>query len=92
MESPTFAGASFGLVGQYERIEGAFTGEVDPKDPSNADTPQPVSSSGWDYTDATLTAVKLTSGDFGGQGAFSIKPNLQVIGNLPNRSQYSTEY
>jgi hypothetical protein len=39
-----------------------------------------------------LTAVKLTSGDFGGQGAFSIKPNLQVIGILPNRSQYSTEY
>jgi hypothetical protein len=36
-----------------------------------ADTPQPVPSSGWDYTDATLTAVKLTSGDFGGQGAFS---------------------
>ena len=35
-----------------------------------ADTPQPVPSSDWDYTDATLTAVKLTSGDFGGQGAF----------------------
>ena len=34
MESPTFAGASFGPVGQYERIEGTFTGEVGPKNPS----------------------------------------------------------
>jgi hypothetical protein len=30
VESPTFAGASFGSVGQYERIEGTFTGTVDP--------------------------------------------------------------
>jgi Alpha/beta hydrolase domain len=41
-EAPTFkttaapGGASFGAVGQYERIEGIFTGEVDPKDPLNA--------------------------------------------------------
>jgi hypothetical protein len=35
-EAPTFAGANFGTVGQYERIEGSFTGEVDPKDPLNA--------------------------------------------------------
>jgi len=34
VESSTFAGASFGLVGQYERIEGTFAGEVDPKDRS----------------------------------------------------------
>src|SRR3984893_14890307 len=27
---------SFGSVGQYERIEGTITGEVDPKDPLNA--------------------------------------------------------
>jgi hypothetical protein len=35
-ESPTFGGASFGAVGQYERISGQIIGEVDPKDPLNA--------------------------------------------------------
>src|SRR6516225_10566922 len=35
-EAPTFGGATFGSVGQYERIEGTITGEVDPKDPLNA--------------------------------------------------------
>jgi hypothetical protein len=34
------------------------------------DTPQPVPSSGWDYANASLTAVKLTSGNFGGPGSF----------------------
>jgi hypothetical protein len=34
-ESPTFGGASF-AAGQYERIEGRITGEVDPNDPQNA--------------------------------------------------------
>ncbi len=34
-ESPTFGGASFGAVGQYERISGRVIGEVDPKDPVN---------------------------------------------------------
>jgi len=34
-ESPTFGGRSFGSVGQYERISGTITGEVDPKDPTN---------------------------------------------------------
>jgi Alpha/beta hydrolase domain len=34
------------------------------------DTPQPVPASGWDYTDNTLTAVKLTSGKFGATGSF----------------------
>ena len=34
------------------------------------DTPTVIPSSGWDYTDATLTAVKLTSGKFGGPGSF----------------------
>src|ERR1700735_1588809 len=33
VESPTFGGASFGGVGQYERIEGQIIGEVDPSDP-----------------------------------------------------------
>jgi hypothetical protein len=36
VESPTFGGQSFGAVGQYERIEGTITGEVDPFDPHNA--------------------------------------------------------
>jgi alpha/beta hydrolase family protein len=34
------------------------------------DTPMVIPPSGWDYTDTTLTAVKLTSGAFGGPGSF----------------------
>jgi hypothetical protein len=34
------------------------------------DTPQPIPSSGWDYANGSLTAVKLTSGNFGGPGSF----------------------
>src|ERR1051325_3706962 len=34
-ESPTFGGASFGDVGQYEKLVGRAYGEVDPKDPRN---------------------------------------------------------
>jgi hypothetical protein len=36
VQSPTFGGASFGSVGQYELIQGTFTGEVDPLNPQNA--------------------------------------------------------
>jgi hypothetical protein len=36
VQSPTFGGASFGSVGQYELIQGTFTGEVDPVNPQNA--------------------------------------------------------
>src|SRR5690242_2055031 len=36
VEAPTFGATSFGSVGQYERIEGTVTGEVDPKDPLNS--------------------------------------------------------
>src|SRR6266581_3305513 len=36
IESPTFGGRAFGAVGQYERISGQVTGEVDPKDPRNS--------------------------------------------------------
>jgi alpha/beta hydrolase family protein len=35
-----------------------------------ADTPIPVPASDWDYVDAKLNAVKLTSGEFGGPGSF----------------------
>jgi len=35
-QSPTFGGASFGAVGQYELIQGTITGEVDPFNPQNA--------------------------------------------------------
>ena len=35
-ESPTFGGASFGSVGQYELIQGTITGEVNPANPQNA--------------------------------------------------------
>jgi len=34
------------------------------------DAPQLVPASDWDYTDSTLTAVKLNSGNFGGSGSF----------------------
>ena len=36
VQSPTFGGANFGSVGQYELIQGTFTGEVDPFNPQNA--------------------------------------------------------
>ena len=36
VESPTFAGASFGAVGPYEKLVGRAYGEVDPTDPKNA--------------------------------------------------------
>ena len=35
-----------------------------------ADAPIPVPESDWDYVDAKLNAVKLTSGNFGGPGSF----------------------
>ena len=35
-ESPTFAGLSFGAVGQYEKLRGVAYGELDPADPRNA--------------------------------------------------------
>ena len=35
-QSPTFGGASFGAVGQYELIQGTISGEVDPDNPQNA--------------------------------------------------------
>jgi hypothetical protein len=38
VESPIFSGASFGSVGQYERIEDTFTGTVDPGNSHNAVT------------------------------------------------------
>ncbi len=36
VESPTFGGASFGAVGQFEKLVGTAYGEVDPDDPHNA--------------------------------------------------------
>src|SRR5260370_542647 len=35
-----------------------------------ADAPVPVPADAWDYVDAKLNAVKLTSGNFGGPGSF----------------------
>jgi len=35
IESPTFGGTSFGAVGQYEKLIGTVTGEVDPHDRRN---------------------------------------------------------
>jgi Alpha/beta hydrolase domain len=36
VESPTYADQSFGAVGSYTRINGTFTGKLDPADPHNA--------------------------------------------------------
>jgi hypothetical protein len=36
VQSPTFGGASFGEVGQYEKLTGRAVGELDPADPLNA--------------------------------------------------------
>src|SRR5262249_24466933 len=36
VDSPTFSGARFGDVGQYERLDGTAYGEVDPRAPGNA--------------------------------------------------------
>jgi hypothetical protein len=36
VESPTYAGQTFGAVGTYTRISGTFTGKLDPTDPHNA--------------------------------------------------------
>ncbi|HKX29372.1 MAG TPA: alpha/beta hydrolase domain-containing protein [Blastocatellia bacterium] len=36
VESPTFEGATFGTVGQYEKLVGRAYGEVDPLDPRNS--------------------------------------------------------
>ena len=36
VESPTYGGASFGNVGQYERLDGIAYGEIDPRAPQNA--------------------------------------------------------
>jgi hypothetical protein len=36
IESPTFEGLSFGNVGQYEKLVGRVTGELDPADPHNS--------------------------------------------------------
>ena len=36
VERPTFGGASFGSVGQFEKLVGTAYGEVDPKDPHNS--------------------------------------------------------
>ena len=36
VQSPTFDGAAFGSVGQYEKLVGRVYGEVDPSDPLNA--------------------------------------------------------
>jgi hypothetical protein len=81
-ESPTYGGTSFGSVGQYERIEGTITGEVDPKDPLNAV-----------IVDIGLVP-KNANGTVGYTATFQIlrpmdlkKGNHRVIFELPNRGR-----
>jgi hypothetical protein len=81
-ETPTYAGAEFGSVGQYERIDGTITGEVDPKDPLNAvivdidRAPKNANGTvGYTATFQILRPVDLTKG------------NHRVIFELPNRGR-----
>ena len=80
VQSPTFGGASFGSVGQYELIQGTFTGEVDPSSPQNAVIVDiknaPRNAKGMVSYSADfqiLRPVKLSQG------------NHRVIFDLPNR-------
>jgi alpha/beta hydrolase family protein len=82
VESPTFGGTGFGSVGQYERIEGTFTGEIDPRNPLNAD-----------IVDIGL-APKNAHGKVTYSADFQIlrpidlnKGNHHVIFELPNRGR-----
>jgi alpha/beta hydrolase family protein len=80
VESPTFGGANFGSVGQYERIEGTITGEVDPNNPQNA----------------VIVGVELAPRNPNGTVSYSadfqiIRPidlskgNHRIVFDLPNR-------
>ena len=79
-ESPTFGGASFGSVGQYELIQGTISGEVDPNNPQNAvivDISQAPRNSHGTVTYSAdfqiIRPINLASG------------NHRIIFDLPNR-------
>ena len=81
-ETPAYAGAEFGSVGQYERIDGTITGEVDPKDPLNAvivdidRAPKHANGTvGYTATFQILRPVDLTKG------------NHRVISNCPTAAE-----
>src|SRR5216683_4087285 len=82
-EAPTFENnPSFGSVGQYERIGGTITGEVDPQDPLNA------------IIVDIDRAPKNANGTVGYTASFQIlrpmdlsKGNHRVIFELPNRGR-----
>ena len=81
-ESPTFGGASFGSVGQYELIQGTISGEVDPNNPQNAvivDISQAPRNSHGTVTYSAdfqiIRPINLASG------------NHRIIFDLPNRGR-----
>src|SRR5260370_16341265 len=81
VESATFAGASFGSVGQYERIEGTITGTVDPRNPPDAV-----------IADIDLASPKNADGTVSYSADFQIlrpidlsKGNHRIVFELPNR-------
>jgi hypothetical protein len=83
VESPTFGAASFGSVGQYERIEGTITGEVDSRNPLNSV-----------IVDIGLATPKNANGTVGYSADFQIlrpidlnKGNHRVLFDLPNRGR-----
>jgi hypothetical protein len=81
VETPTFNGATFGTVGQYERIEGTLTGAIEPLNPRNAV-----------INDVGLASPKNADGTVGYSVDFQIlRPidlasgNHRIIFELPNR-------
>jgi len=81
-EAPTFGATSFGSVGQYERIEGIITGEVDLNNPQNA------------VIVDLDRAPKNANGTVGYTATFQIlrpldlkRGNHRVIFELPNRGR-----
>jgi len=61
-ETPTFGGRTFGQVGQYERLEGVLSFEVNPKNPLNKEIinidKAPVNSKGFVEYDVDFIIIK----------------------------------
>ena len=86
-ETPTYAGQSFGSVGQYERIIGTATGEIDPNDRRNSIIQDlqfaPRNAAGKVEYTASFTLVKPTD---------MSKGNAALFYNVNNRGNRNFPY
>ncbi|HWZ73229.1 MAG TPA: hypothetical protein VN326_17370, partial [Casimicrobiaceae bacterium] len=86
-QSPTYGGQSFGTVGQYERIIGTASGEIDPADPRNAIITDiqlaPRNANGKVTYTATFTLIKPID---------VTKGNGVLFYNVVNRGSRNTPY